>query len=185
MAREVEAKFSVADFRAVRRALRAAGARYLGTVVELDRFFDLPDRRLYQSGCGLRLRHVRVVRHVDGGRGGGWLLTAKGPKRKKSRLKIRREVQTSVADGQAMVNILKAAGLEPVVAFQKRRTSYRVDQCAVELDEVSGLGRFVEIEGPGARAIEAVRKKLPLPDEPISASYLEMLAERKAGKLRR
>jgi len=172
---EIEAKFRVSDFRSVRKVLKAAGATYRGTAIEADVFFDTPQRRLYHSGCGLRLRRVKILRSAPGGRRSGWLLTTKGPVGPAGRVKVRREVQTAVQDGQALKDILAAAGLVEFVGLTKRRASYKLGRCLVELDEVPKLGRFVEIEGPTRRAIEVARKKLRLPDEPITASYLRMI----------
>ena len=172
---EVEAKFRVSNFRNVRKALKAAGASYKGTAVEQDVFFDTSARRLYRSGRGLRLRRVKVLRPAPGGRKSGWLLTTKGPIERGSRVKARREIQTAVADGQAIKDILTAAGLVEFVGLTKRRASYKLGRCLIELDQVPKLGRFVEIEGPNERAIEAARRKLHLPDEPITDSYLRMI----------
>lgn len=178
MAKEIEAKFRVADFRAVRRRLRAVGAVYRGTAIESDAFFDTPQLSINRAGRGLRLRRVRMVRSVAGGRKSGWLLTVKGPKQRNSRVKVRQEIQTAVADGQAAAEILAAAGLVQMTVLEKRRTSYKLGLCCIELDEVPRLGRFVEIEGPNQRAVEAARKKLDLPDEPITDSYLKLIGER-------
>ena len=175
MATELEAKYRVGDFAAVRRALRAAGAAYLGTAEETDTFFDTPRRHLYRSGRGLRLRRVRVLRSVAGGRKGGWLLTVKGPSRPNSRMKVRREEQTPIADGLAMRRMLAEAGLPAFVTLTKRRATYRLGRCLVELDELPGLGRFVEIEGPSQRAVEAARRGLGLDDKPIAKSYLALI----------
>ena len=175
MPMELEAKFRVSDFRQVRRALKAAGATYRGTASERDVFFDTPARDLFRNGRGLRLRQVKMLRSTAGGKKSGWLLTSKGPIKRGSRVKARREVQTAVADGLAIKDILAAAGLVEFVGLTKRRASYRLGNCLIELDEVPKLGRFVEIEGPTQRTIEAARKKLHLPDEPITASYLRMI----------
>jgi len=177
MARELEAKFKVEQFRSVRRALRDAKGIYLGTVMERDTFFDTAKRDLYRSGQALRLRQIRVLKHVAGGRKAGWLVTSKGPVQPGSVLKDREELQTSVDDGLAMADILQLAGLLPCQSIEKRRASYRLGRCSVELDEVPRLARFVEIEGPSYQAIEAVRRKLNLPDEPVTTSYLEMVAD--------
>jgi len=177
MAIETEAKFEVTDFRGVRNALRRAGATYRGTAVEEDVFFDTPERRLYHKGCGLRLRRVKMLRSVPGGRRSGWLLTSKGQVERSNRVKKRQETQTWVADGQAVKGILALAGMFEFVGLTKRRASYKLGRCLIELDEVPSLGFFVEIEGPTQKAIEAARKKLQLPDEPITESYLSMVAD--------
>ncbi len=184
MGRELEVKFKVCDFRPVRRALRAAGGVYRGTVLETDLFFDTPQRAMYRSDRCLRLREVRLLKGAAGGRRGGWVLTYKGPRRKRSGLKLRRELQTYPPDGKALAEILRAAGWEVFLTLQKRRSSYRLGAALVELDELPLLGCFVEIEAPSARSIAGVSRKLHLTGEPITISYahLALVACKKARR---
>ena len=178
MAQEMEAKFSVADFRAVRRALRAAGGVYLGTAEHVDEFFDTPERKLYRGDRGLRLRNVRVLRGAAGGVKSGWLLTYKGPRQANRSAKVREEIQTHVTDGVALAEILRQAGLKTHLEIKKRRSSYRLGRCLVELDELPGLGGFVEIEAPSERALQQTRRKLALTGEPITESYAHLVARK-------
>ena len=56
MAHEREIKFKVDDFGPIRRKLRACGAKYLGTAIQTDSFFDTAGRRLRQADQGFRVR---------------------------------------------------------------------------------------------------------------------------------
>ena len=114
MPREIEAKFKVADFTAVRRALRKAGAKYLATVRQSDEFFDTPDHRLRNGDRGLRIRTVRVLRSGGEKPSTRPLVTYKGPRRPGRAVKSRPEVQTHADDAEAMRTILRACGLQPV-----------------------------------------------------------------------
>ncbi len=104
-------------------------------------------------------------------------MTYKGPRDIKARVKSRLEIQTHVADAKAMRSLLQAVGLAPTITVRKRRTSYRLGRCMVELDELPKIGCFVEIEAPSAAAVERMRKKLDLPGPAITDSYAHMLAE--------
>ena len=182
MPHEIEAKFKVASFAAVRRALRAAGAARCCTVMESDRFFDTPGHAMLRGDSTVRLRDTRQVAgptKVDARP----LLTFKGPGRRNTKLKIRKEIQTHVDDSAAVVEILAAAGLTPAFTLLKRREVYhlragRGGQCEVLLDELPVIGRFVEIEGPSQSAVLAVAKKLGLDQEPIRTSYARMMMDR-------
>jgi adenylate cyclase class 2 len=181
VAQEVEAKFKVADFRAVRRALRAAGATYCGRQTQQDLFFDTPGGNLHRHDRALRIRSVRAIKGQPGATKQtetAALLTYKGPRSGQSRIKIRQELQSSVPDARALAELLQAAGLGIFVKLQKRRAEYTLGRCRIELDELPLLGCFVEIEGPGPRAVEQMRRKLGLADEPIAAPYLELVASR-------
>ena len=103
------------------------------------------------------------------------LLTYKGPKKAGLSLKVRREVQTYVEDARAMTQLLAALGFAPTAVVRKRRSSYRVGLCQVELDELRGVGRFVEVEGPSRRQVEAVCKQLDLQGERVTRSYVSMV----------
>ncbi len=182
MPHELEAKFPIDDFRAIRRALKAAGAEYHGTAEQEDTFFDSPERHLYNADRGLRLRRIRVLRGANDGFKSGWLLTYKGARQKHDRIKLRRELQTHVDDGEALIQLLQAAGMEIHMHVTKRRSSYKLGRCWVELDELEGLGKFVEIEAPTEARLEAVREQIGLNVEPIMDSYPHMVEQQRKKK---
>jgi len=62
MPREIEAKYKVASFAEVEKALQKAGAVFLGTNHQRDQFFDLPNNALRRADKGLRLRIVKEVK---------------------------------------------------------------------------------------------------------------------------
>lgn len=164
---EIEAKMKVGSFEPVLAALGECGARFLGEHVETDAFFDTADRALLAGDRGLRLR-------VAGSESEG-LLTYKGPVGE-GPLKSREEIQTSIGDAKMMGKLLEQLGFKQWLKYQKRRKSWMVDSCRVELDEVPHLGKFVEIEGPGEDAVMKCRDKLRLGAAMlIKASYVAML----------
>lgn len=179
MADEIEIKFSVRDFASVRRALKAAGATYLSTVVHTDNFFDTADRSLLAAGCGLRVRQTRVLRSAGRRVNTRPLITFKGPVKGGGKAKIRRELQTHCDQPEAMEEILQAIGMRDALVVQKRRASYKLGACLVELDDVTHLGRFIEIEGPSENAVLAAGEKLNLTGPPITLGYAEMLARKR------
>lgn len=172
---EMELKFSLEDFSAVRKALRAAGAEHLGTFLQTDRYFETSAGSLRKSDRCLR---IRSVQRLGGSKVKGDvrpLLTFKGPRRPSRRLKIRPEIQTHLEDADTAAEILRACGLRPAMTIQKRRTSYRLGRCRVELDELPLIGCFVEIEAPDEKAIRSACRKLALSGEPITTPYTDML----------
>ena len=176
MPQEIEVKFKVEDFGRVRRALRKAGAKYLGTVLQTDTYFDTPGRMLLRGDRGLRIRKVRCLRRGSGAIDTRPQLTYKGAAHTSRVAKIRREIQTHFDDEEALIRVFGACGLEATATVRKRRASYRLGRCLVELDERPGLGRYVEIEGPDEKRIHAAARKLALEGEPITDHYVNMLA---------
>jgi predicted adenylyl cyclase CyaB len=98
-----------------------------------------------------------------------------------SNLKRRKEIQTRLDSGRAAHDLLLACGLEWVVTFEKRRASYRLGTCRIELDRAPLIGRFVEIEGPSEKAIDRVRRKLGIEEEHVPDAYLHLIC-RHLGK---
>jgi adenylate cyclase class 2 len=168
---EIEAKMSVASFDPVRAKLRERGARHAGDHFEVNIFFDTDDRSLLASDEGLRLRLERDnasghERHV---------ITWKGP-RQLGPLKSREEVEVEVVGGERAAQLLERLGYLRTLSFEKRRESWELDGCKVELDEVPHLGRFVEVEGPDEQTVLHVRDRLGLSDRPmIKGSYITLL----------
>jgi adenylate cyclase class 2 len=75
--------------------------------------------------------------------------------------------------------VFEALGYEKSFAFEKRRRLTSISHnCVVEIDEVPGLGFFVEIEGTSVAEIEKVRSKLGLDGEKcIKDGYPSLLAK--------
>ena len=64
------------------------------------------------------------------------------------------------------------------LTFQKRRESWRLGECSVELDEVPFLGMYVEIEGPDEHVVMEAREALGLAEQPIiKTAYISLLAD--------
>jgi adenylate cyclase class 2 len=168
---EVEAKMKVADIEPVRRRLEIVGAERRGVVLETNTFFDTEDRSLLARDQGLRLRHTRDV-HSGQEQA---TITFKGP-RQHGTLKSREERELIVGSPKDAMALLEALGFRRVLTFQKRRESWTLRDCQVELDELPYLGEFVEIEGPSEPSVLGVRQTLQLEDRPlIRASYIALL----------
>ncbi len=154
------------------------GGKYLGTVIQTDSYFDTPQRSLLNAEHGLRIRRTKFIRSSDEHNDRRPLLTFKGPSLPGRRIKVRREVQTRLDDADAIVEIFKAVGLREVLVVQKRRASYRLGRCLVELDELPLIGCYVEIEAPDEKSIDRAAKKLALASEPITAHYVDLVTAR-------
>ncbi|HEY8749658.1 MAG TPA: class IV adenylate cyclase [Tepidisphaeraceae bacterium] len=172
MASEIEAKMKVDGFDRMRDALAQAGATRIGSVLETNMFFDSPTQTLVSKDTGLRLRRTRD----DATNQVRFIITVKGPQQS-GQLKNREEAEVVVDDGEDAKGVLAALGFEPTLSFEKRRESWTLDGCKVELDELPVFGRFVEIEGPGEGEVMAVREKLGMGGTPlIQTGYATMIA---------
>ena len=151
MAIELECTVRVASLEAVREKLRAAGAEYMVRVLEDNKLFDSLDGSLRKADCGLRIRSASVMEGLDQAP----TLTYKGP-RTDCAFKSRRELEVAISDAATAAQLLRALGYSESVVYEKRRESWSLSGCRIELDELPALGVFVEVEGPNEPAIREV-----------------------------
>ena len=173
MSVEIEAKLKVDNHDAARQKLRELGAVPAGRRLEINALFDTDDRSLRACDKGLR---VRVRRNLEDGTEDAFL-TFKGPQQP-GHFKNREEIETGIEDAEALVALLSALGYKRIASFEKRRESWELSGCKIELDEVPRLGCFVEIEGPGEEAISDVQAKLGLARvASVRSSYMALLTD--------
>jgi adenylate cyclase, class 2 len=178
---EVEQKFHLVDEDAFVQRMRDMGGVELRQEINEDHYFNHPAKDFGQTREALR------VRMIDG-RG---FVTYKGPKLP-GLIKARRELEWSLgdddSDGAKMRSLLTVLDFRPVAVVRKTRRVFSIadhPKMTVVLDNVEGLGRFVEIEticGDGFE-VEAARnrvfelaQRLQL-DRPETRSYLSMLLQ--------
>ncbi len=159
---EVEVKARAEE--GTRERIASLGATPIQVENHLDLYFNSPLRDLKTSDEALRIRIKE-----DGAR-----LTYKGPR-----------LDHPVRMGE----ILSLLGFVPSAELRKKRTKYSYQGMVIALDEVEGLGSFLEVEARGGEDWErereqvlSVLEQLGL-GETIRCSYLELLEE-KRGKSR-
>lgn len=168
---EIEVKMKVEDHAPLRERLRGLGARRVSAVMETNVFLDTPEEALLAGDRGLRLRtnlNVETQKSTH-------VVTYKGA-RAQGPVKKREEIEIEVDDADRARELLAALGYGVALSFQKRRETWKLGDCTVELDELPMLGLFVEIEGPSEDAVLGVRTKLKLDDrETITDPYVGLL----------
>ena len=212
MVYEVELKFRLDDPAALAARLDELGAQRGGTVEQRDRYFNHPSRDFAQTDEALRIRSVRHVppnalkepRRLEDRSGlhrttdDRQILTAENYLTYKGPLvdphsKTRHEIEVPFAAGseaaEQLAAILRLLGFREVRSVEKRRIVYHLlwedRRLELTLDEVAGLGTFLEIETAAEESErEAARDsilrlagRLGLRDS-IRKSYLTMLLER-------
>lgn len=177
---EVEVKVP-AELGAVRSRLEEMDAVFEGSVEQADTYFDAPHRDFAETDEALRVRRETVDVETTA------RITYKGPL-VEAESKTRAEIETGVANGDDATAIFEQLGFVPVQTVEKTRERYRVGSYVVVLDDVSGLGTFVEVEtesGEDAEALETARsgafellRRLGLdPDDQVRTSYLGLLLD--------
>jgi adenylate cyclase class 2 len=177
MANEIEAKFKVSKEQA--GFLKSQLVKYhQGSRHEVNEFYDKKSK-LKNADQVLR---IRTFKETGGAAVVGLLankavVTFKG-KTIRSKLKVRPEIEYEAIDPNSVRKVFEALGYEKSFSFEKRRDSHLFRNCVVEIDEVPGLGFFIEIEGKTVTEIEIVRNKLGLDDlKCIKDGYPSLLAK--------
>lgn len=179
---EVEVKVP-ANLERVRDRLADLDVFRTEQVTQIDRYYDAPHRSFADTDEALRVRRQRSGgdERVE--------VTYKGPLVDEAS-KTREEVQTTVADEDAIDLILDRLGFDAAATVRKERTFYDVDGYTVTLDDVADVGRFVEVETAASEAdLHEARQgafdvldRLDLdPDDQVRTSYLGMLLEDSEG----
>jgi len=182
---EVELKFPLADRVGIERRLRTLGARFQDSVEQADLYFAHPARDFAHTDEALRVRSVGDANFV----------TYKGPKLEatsKTRHELELPLPTGTAAREGYCQLLELLGFRRVLEVRKRRCGGVVDwegrRVELALDEVSGLGTFLEIEltcppeglAAARECLESLAAKLGL-QQLERRSYLELLLARPAG----
>jgi adenylate cyclase class 2 len=140
---EVEQKFHAGSHDEVAARLAALRATAGPEVGQEDAYLGHPSRDFAATNEAFRIRRV----------GDANAITYKGPKRQ-GPTKTREELEVPFADGpealEMMRRLFEVLGFRPVHVVRKRRTPYRLTArgrpVEVALDDVEGLGTFVEVE---------------------------------------
>lgn len=179
---EVEQKFPVEGFDAVRTRLEGLHARFAAGHEETDVYFNHPQRDFSTTDEAFRIRR----------RGRSNRVTYKGPKIDAT-TKTRRELELDLPEGEETnarwLELLETLGFRQVGRVHKRRRKFQVDwqDRTIEgtLDEIDGLGKFVELESvveegeidDTRKAIGALAAELGLSTSE-RRSYLQLLLGR-------
>lgn len=140
---EVEQKYPLEDVTGVRGQLEALGATFGAPQVQADRYFAHPARDFAETDEALRIRSV----------GDSNCVTYKGPKIDQT-TKTRREIELPLPDGQERSQeyeeLFNVLGFPSVTTVSKVRQTAEIQwhhhSLTIALDEVQGLGDYLELE---------------------------------------
>jgi adenylate cyclase, class 2 len=211
---EVEMKFPAVDSATLQSRLAEFGATFAAPQSEVDVYFAHPARDFAKTDEALRIRRkgdcpdFRLsgdcpnFRLSENGtvplnpEGSHNFITYKGPKIDAA-TKTRREIDLPISPGeqsaQAWTDLFEALGFSPVGEVRKSRRKARVEWqgrgIEISLDEVAGLGVYVELELIAeAEAVDAARSSILSLAEAIGLegserrSYLELLMAKRGGR---
>lgn len=165
----VEFKAELRDPELAVGLVRRLGASHIGVIHQVDTYFRVPDFRLKKRVAEME-GHAEPVEYIRYER----------PDR--TQPKVSKFIIYSEAEA------LKLFGTDPMpvrVIVDKTRDLWMIDTVRIHLDDVVGLGRFLEVEvlvsprqnvaRSHARLAEIRRGLMPVLGEPIAHSYSDML----------
>ncbi|MBK7406434.1 MAG: CYTH domain-containing protein [Phycisphaerales bacterium] len=163
----IEYKAELRDTSVARAACRAVGASHIITLNQTDTYFRVPSGRLKRRECD--------------GEPTEWIFYDR-----KDESRPRLSCFTIYSDAQARERF-GVAPLPELVVVRKKRDLYLLDNIRIHLDEVEGLGTFLEFEAlvspgfPVAKchaSVDRLRAAFgPALGEPLSASYSDLLLQ--------
>lgn len=179
MAYEVEVKYRLREPARLRLELELLGATKSPMVSQTDVYFRHPNRDYARTDEALRIRR----------QDGRLKLAYKGPKVDsitKTREEIELEIGSGLQDFEQARQLFERLGFSVRAKVQKKRDAYEIrfdeQEIAVAVDEVEGVGTFVELEAlADADELDEVRQKLLRLAERLDLreserrSYLELL----------
>jgi len=171
---EIESKFRSPGNDKIEKALAKIGAKKTAEETMEDVYFAHPGRDFGETDEALRLR-----KKSDGAE-----LSYKGPRMNVERAKAREEINLRVDNALTAQRIVERLGFKEVCVVKKSRKSYTIDKLRIDVDDVEGLGEFVELEilteSPerSEELLELARKELAL-DRFEPRTYLEMILDKK------
>jgi len=134
--REIEVKYRVADASALLAELRAQGITFGAPVRQDDQAYAPNGWSYGDAKIGVPFVRLRTV-------GGAHAFTLKRPAENELACE---EHETAVADREQMHQAILAMGFYPTVRIVKVRRTAIVDELSLCVDEVEGLGAFLELE---------------------------------------
>jgi adenylate cyclase class 2 len=150
--REVEVKYQVRDVEALLVALKSRGIELAGPVYQDDQAYA-PDGWSYgDARLGVSFARLRTV-------GGQHTFTLKRPAENALSCD---EFETAVSDREQMDRAIRAMGFHPTVRITKVRRTAAMAGVVLCVDEVVGLGTFLELEHMAGDEVsgEAVQAEL-------------------------
>jgi adenylate cyclase class 2 len=132
---EVEIKIKIDNKDEIAEKLENLGFVFVRKKFQEDIYFNGIDRDFKETDEALRIRDED----------GNFFVTYKGPKIDKIS-KTREEIEVKIEDKEKMRQIFKKLGFKEVPPIRKVREIYKKGDIEASIDDVEGLGLFLELE---------------------------------------
>ncbi len=150
---EIEVKILEINKEEVEEKIKKHGGVKVKEGILKSWYFDYEDNRLRKEGAIIRVRSYDKETFMDYKK-----------VMKKGKYKEAEEIKIIIEDFEKAVLFLKKIGLKAIKKLEKKRTSYKLLNSFVEIDEIEGIPVFLEIEGK-KEEIEEIIEMLEIKDK--------------------
>lgn len=174
---EVEVKAKIKDFESIKSKLKKINALKTKEEYQRDVYFNSPIKDFAKSDEALRIRKISNKNENK------TFITYKGPKIDSSS-KTREEIEIAIDESNQISQLFENLGFKKGKTVVKNREFYQLNEYIITLDDVKGLGPYMEIEVElmdnndyklALDEIFKIFKKLGIEDGFERKSYLELL----------
>lgn len=109
-------------------------------ITQIDTYFQSPTKDFQQTDEALRIRQIHTKEKTQKVE-----ITYKGPKLGND-MKVREELTISAEKYSDALKIFERLGFRSVAEIKKKRVNWKKNSITISLDEVIGLGTFIEAE---------------------------------------
>jgi len=172
--REREIKLQVDSYEEAERTLLEHGFKYVDTCSEDDYYYSHPCVDFSATDEALRARRRRCSGSEY------YTITYKGPRVvEESGIKARSELEVELTSSQwsALRDIIEKLGFKSIARISKTRRLYRAECVDASLDELHGVGYYLELElkcDSGESLVREVVSRLSGSARIVHETYLEI-----------
>lgn len=146
---EIELRFIKIDKSLLIKKLRSLKAKDLGEDLLSESIFDNKDKTFNSSGRLVRIRTTKK----------GSAIAFKDHRKISSKVL---EIEFGIEDPEKAAEFLKKLGYIVIRRQEKKRHTFKIDGCIVDIDTWPNLEPYVEIEGPSKEVIKKLSGRLGL-----------------------
>jgi adenylate cyclase, class 2 len=167
---EIEVRARINDLKGIEKSIVGFGANLVKEKKQIDKYYG--EINLYEKLGYSFLMRVRSEGDEN-------FLTYKGAESKIDG--VWEEYEFSIDNELMAKAMLKSMGLDEIIEVKKNRIEYKLDDLTICLDEIEGLGSFIEIESLDDNDIDKNRLKKFMDkldikeDQVIHKGYVTML----------
>jgi adenylate cyclase class 2 len=160
---EVERKFTLTDLDAVRATLAELGSDQIGTEHQIDTYYNHPGRDFLAGDVVSEWLRVRREHGTDNAAQIASLNFKRWLPLGAVESTHAEEYESTVGTPDTIAALLEALGFTEMVTVNKRRERWGLGEVEVAIDQVEGLGAFVEFEYKGDGDLDEAQAALTTP----------------------